>query len=116
MPITKDIFKLIKNERKFLDNIEDYDIKISESNNFEKENLIGIYKIRRYTATKNQNQKLAQKIDNLILGLENYSENKLRFVSILNEKYYGVFYLSTLYDKIIGYLESEVDDNGNIII
>lgn len=115
MLTSENIFKLIKKERKFLGNIADYNIKISDSNNFEKENLIGIYKIRRYTAAKNKNQKLTQEIDNLILGLENYPENKLRFVSVLSESYYGVFYLSELYDKVIGYLESEVDDNGNII-
>lgn len=115
MSIKEDIFKLIKNERSFLGDIGDYTIKISDSNNFDKENLIGIYKIRKYTAVKNRNQKLARKVDNLILGLENYSEDKLKFVSILNEKYYGVFYLSKLSDKVIGYLESEVDENGNII-
>ena len=115
MLTSEDIFKLIKKERNFLGNIQEYKIKISNSNNFKRENLIGVYKIREYTATRAVNNKLSQQINTLIVGLENYSKEQLRFVSILGQKYYGTFYLSEGWDKVIGYLESEVDEGGNII-
>lgn len=102
----ENIFKLIKEKRKLLRNIEDYKIKISDSNNFERENLIGIYKIRRLAAIRNKNQKLLYEIDDLILNLENYSESKLSFVSVLGENYYGIFYFSKNLDEIIGYIEN----------
>jgi hypothetical protein len=111
----QNIFKLIKKERNSLGNIQEYKIKISHSNNFKRENLIGVYKIRQYTATRVGNNKLSQQINALIVGLENYSKEQLRFVSILGQKYYGTFYLSEDWDKVIGYLESEVDEEGNII-
>lgn len=115
MLTSEDIFQLIKKERNFLGNIQEYKIKISNSNNFKRENLIGVYTIRHYTATREGNNKLSQQIKNLIIGLKNYSKEQLRFVSILGQKYYGTFYLSEDWNKVIGYLESEVDDNGNII-
>lgn len=113
MLTTEETFNLIKKERKFLGDIENYKIKISNSDNFERENLIGTYKIRAYTALRNENHKLSQEIDNLILGLENYSGNKLKFVSILGDKYYGIFYLSQNFEKVIAFLENELDDNIN---
>ena len=109
-------YNLIKKERTFLGNIKQYKIKISNSNNFERENLIGIYKIRQYTAAREGNDKLSQEINTLIISFDNYSGNKLRFVSLLGENYYGMFYLSEDCDKVIGYLESETDDNGNIVV
>lgn len=105
------IFNLIKDERNFLGDFKNYKIKISQSNNFERENLIGVYRIRQYTAEKNGNNKLSQEISKLIIGLENYSKKKLRFVSILGKKYYGVFFLSEDWDKVIGYLDHEIDEN-----
>ncbi len=115
MSATEDIFKLIKKKRSFLGNIENYKFKISNSNNFERDNLIGIYKIRRVNAVRNNNQKFLQEIDELILNLENYDGYKLKFVSVLGDKYYGIFYLSEDWEKVVGFLESELDENGNII-
>lgn len=103
----EEAFSLIKRERKFLGNIQEYRIKISDSNNFKKENLIGIYKIRQFTAEREGNEKLSQEINTLITNFDNYSKRKLRFVTILGEKYYGMFYLSENWDKVIGYLEHE---------
>ncbi|WP_185290878.1 enoyl-CoA hydratase [Chryseobacterium lactis] len=105
----KEAFNLIKRERKFLGDIQKYKIKISNSNNFEKENLIGIYKIRQLTAEREGNEELSQEINTLIINLNNYSKRKLRFVTILGVKYYGMFYLSENWDKVIGYLEREIE-------
>lgn len=111
----KEAFDLIKQERKFLNNIENYKIKISNSDNFIKENLIGVYTIRKHIALRKKNYKLFQQMETLVSNLENYSEDNLRFVSVLGEKYYGIFFLSKKWDKIIGYLEGEIDKNGNIV-
>ncbi|PIF45767.1 hypothetical protein CLU96_2779 [Chryseobacterium sp. 52] len=107
----EDAFSLIKKERKFLGNIQEYKIKLSNSNNFEKENLIGVYKIRQYTAVREGDEKLSQKIGNLIFSLENYSKSKLRFVSVLNEKYYGMFFFSEYWEEVIGFLEREISED-----
>ncbi|MGE8431841.1 enoyl-CoA hydratase [Chryseobacterium joostei] len=107
----KEIFNIIKERRCFLDHFENYKVKISDSNNFEKENLIGIYKIRQYSAMRTGNNKLSQEIGALILDLEKYQENKLKLVSLLSNKYYGIFYLSENLDKVIGYLEQEIDED-----
>ncbi|MCF2218679.1 enoyl-CoA hydratase [Chryseobacterium sp. PS-8] len=109
---SEDIFKLIKKERNFLGNIDQYKIKISNSDNFDRDNLIGIYKIRQYSATRNGNDNLSQKIGTLILNLENYSNSKLRFVSVLGKKYYGIFFLSENWNAVVGYLEREIDESG----
>jgi len=111
MSTSEDIFKLIKKKRTFLGNIQEYKIKISDSNNFERDNLIGVYKIRQYTAAREGNNKLSQEMSNLILNLENYSKNKLRFVSLLSEKYYGMFFLNENWDEVIGYLEREINED-----
>ncbi|WP_185226483.1 enoyl-CoA hydratase [Chryseobacterium indologenes] len=111
MLTSEDIFKLIKKERNFLGNSDQYKIKISNSDNFDRDNLIGVYKIRQYNATRNGNDNLSQEIGSLILSLENYSNSKLRFVSLLGKKYYGMFFLSENWDEVIGYLEREIDEN-----
>ncbi|MEG0928749.1 enoyl-CoA hydratase [Chryseobacterium sp.] len=111
----EEAFNLIKKERIFLNNIKDYEIKMNNSNNFERENLIGIYKIRKYSALRDGNDKLSQQIEVLILNLENCLENNLKFVSILGKQYYGMFYLSKNWDKVIGYLEADVDDNREFL-
>ncbi|PWW26427.1 MULTISPECIES: enoyl-CoA hydratase [unclassified Chryseobacterium] len=111
MITTEEVFILIKQERKFLGDIKKYKIKISNSNNFERENLIGVYKIRQYTATRTGNNKLSDEMGTLILNLENYTGNKLRLVSLLGKTYYGIYYLSENFDKVIGYLDREIDDN-----
>ncbi|BAP32524.1 uncharacterized protein CHSO_3487 [Chryseobacterium sp. StRB126] len=110
----EDAFDLIKQERKFLNNIEHYKIKISNSNNFIRENLIGIYKIRALNAKRNSNDKLVQQIEKLISNLENCSDDYLRFVSISGEKYYGMFYLSKSWERIIGYLEGEIEEGNSL--
>ncbi|WP_312305637.1 enoyl-CoA hydratase [Chryseobacterium sp.] len=115
MLIAEEVFNLIKNKRRFLKDFENYKIKISNSNNFERDNLIGIYKIRQYSAERIGNNKLSREIGELILNLEDYQENKLRFVTLFGERYYGMYYLSANYDKVIGYLDNELDENGNII-
>lgn len=61
MNVYYNIFKLIKKERNSLGNIQEYKIKVSNSNNFKRENLIGVYKIRHYTATREGNNKLSNK-------------------------------------------------------
>jgi hypothetical protein len=111
MLVSEKIFSLIKKERQMLGGFENYKIKISNSDNFDRDNLIGVYKIRQYTATRDGNDSLSQEIGNLILSLENYSKSKLRFVSILGKKYYGMFFLSENWDEVIGYLEREIDEN-----
>ncbi|SIQ39891.1 enoyl-CoA hydratase [Chryseobacterium sp. RU33C] len=111
MLIEEKIFNLIKEKRKLLETFENYKIKISDSNHFEKENLIGVYKIRQYSAIRTGNDKLSDEMGTLILNLENYHGNKLRFVTLLGEKYYGMFYLSENMDKVIGYLDREIDNN-----
>lgn len=108
---TENIFSLIKKERPILGDFENYEVKISSSDNFERENLIGVYKIRQYTAKRNGNDILSYEIGKLISGLENYSKSKLRFVSVLGEKYYGIFFLSENWDKVVGYLEREIDES-----
>lgn len=107
----EEAFNLIKKERKFLGNIQEYKIKISNSNNFERENLIGVYKIRQYTAEKEGNHELSKELNTLITNLDNYLENKLKFISVLGKGYYGMFYLSQNYDRVVGYLEREIDED-----
>ncbi len=115
MLTTEEVFNLIKKEREFLDDFKSYTIKISTSNNFGRENLIGVYKIRAYGARRNENNKLVQQIEILVSNLENCSDDYLRFVSISGEKYYGMFYLSQHWEKVIGYLEGEIDEKGNVL-
>ncbi|MEJ5104366.1 enoyl-CoA hydratase [Chryseobacterium sp. MYb328] len=115
MLIIEEVFNLIKQKRSFLGNIKNYKIKISTSNNFERDNLIGIYKIRHFTAIRNKNYKLAKQIEILISNLENYIDHTLKFISISGDKYYGMFYLNQNLDKVIGYLEGEIEENGNIL-
>lgn len=111
MSIIENVFYLIKREKIILGSIQEYKIKISESNNFEKENLIGIYKIRKCIAERDHNHNLVHDMNTFIFNLNNYSGNKLRLVSILGEKYYGVFYLSWNYEKVIGSFEREINEN-----
>ncbi|MCQ9638187.1 enoyl-CoA hydratase [Chryseobacterium sp. WG14] len=115
MVATEEVFTLIKKERKFPDDIKNYTIKISTSNNFERENLIGIYKIRNYSAKRNENYELAQQIEILVSSLENCLDNNSRFVSISGDQYCGMFYLGQNWDQVIEYLEAEIDKNGNVL-
>jgi hypothetical protein len=112
MLTVQEAFNLIKQERKLLGNYEDYRIKISDSNHFERENLIGIYKIRKYTADKNGDLKQSIEIETLITNLENYSGDNLKLVSVLGKKYYRVYYLSQNWKEIVGHLEREIDENN----
>jgi hypothetical protein len=107
----EEAFNLIKKERKFLNDITEYKIKISNSNNFERENMIGVYTIRKYNAHKNGNFELSQQMETLVSNLKNYSGNKLRFITVLGQEYYGMFFLSQDWNKIIGYIETEANEN-----
>lgn len=115
MKTVEEIFKLIKQTIHLSGEIDNYQVKLSNGR-FERENLIGIYKIRKGIATRKENYKLADQMDNLVKGVENYSGVLLKGVTIDGNNYYGMFYLSENWDKVIGYLESETDDNGNIIV
>lgn len=111
LTVEKEVFNLIKKERSFLKDFENYKIKITISHNFERDNLIGIYRIRQYGAIRIGNNQLSQEIGALILNLENYQDNKLRFITLLGEKYYGMFYFSENLNKIIGFLEQKIDSD-----
>ncbi|WP_278352777.1 enoyl-CoA hydratase [Chryseobacterium gleum] len=115
MITTEEVFSLIKQERNFLGDIKKYKIKISNSNNFERENLIGVYSIREGIAINQKNYKLAEQIHQLLIGLKNDSGIVLKGVTIQGKNYSGMYYLSGNYEKVIGYLESEFDENGNLI-
>ncbi len=54
---------------------------------------------------------MSDEIGTLILNLKNYPGNKLRFVTLLGEKYYGIFYLTEDFNKVIGYLDREIDNS-----
>lgn len=54
-------------------------------------------------------------MDRLLIGLQNTSGILLKGVNIKGENYSGMYYLSDNYEKVIGYLESELDENGNLI-
>lgn len=114
MKTTEDIFYLIKYTVNLSGEINDYHIKISNGR-FEKENLIGIFNIRRGNAFENKRYRFAKQIDNLLIGMKSYSGILLKGVTIDNENYIGTFYLNEDWNEVIGYLESELDENGNII-
>lgn len=110
----ENIFDLIKQTVNLSGYINDYQIKLSNGR-FERENMIRVYKIRERIAFDNENHKLANQLHQLIIDFESYPGILLKGVTIENKNYIGTFYLSEDWNKVIGYLESEVDDNGNII-
>ena len=107
----EEAFNLIKEERKFLNDSKDYKIKISNSNHFEREKMIGVYTLRKYINHKNGNYELSQQMETLVSNLKNYSGDKLRFVTVLGKEYYGMFFFSEDWDKIIGYIETQSSEN-----
>ena len=107
MKTIEDIFNLIKQTVHLPGEINDYQVRLSNGR-FERENLIGIYKIRKGNAVDNKHHKLAEQMNNLLSGLENYSGSLLKGVNIDNDNYIGTFYLSEDWNKVIGYLESEI--------
>jgi hypothetical protein len=114
MKTKEDIFNLIKYTVNLSGEIDDYHVTISKGR-FVRENLIGIFTIRKGNAFDNKRYKLAEQINNLLIGMKNYSGTLLKGVTIDNKNYIGTFYLSEHWDKVIGYLESELDDDGNIV-
>ncbi|MGH1518401.1 hypothetical protein [Chryseobacterium sp. JK1] len=50
-------------------------------------------------------------METLVSNLKNYSGNKLRFISVLGKEYYGMFFFSEDWDKIIGYIETQSNEN-----
>ncbi|SMC41954.1 hypothetical protein SAMN02787074_1152 [Chryseobacterium sp. YR221] len=76
---------------------------------------MGIYKIRNYSAIRNENDNLSQQIEILVSSLEKCLDNNLRFVSISGDQYYRIFYLSQNWDQVIGYLEGEIDEKENVL-
>lgn len=114
MKTKEEIFNLIKKTVNLPGEINDYQLRLSNSR-FERENLIGIYKLRKGIATRQENFKLAEQMSLLLIGLENDMGILLKGVNIYGRNYFGLYYLSEDWNKVIGYLESELDDNGNII-
>jgi hypothetical protein len=114
MRTTEDIFNLIKQTVNLPGEFADYDIRLSNGR-FDRENMIGVYGIRKGIATRQENFKLAKQMEQLIVGLENDTGVLLKGVNIESKNYFGLYYLSEDWSKIIGYLESELDDDGNIL-
>lgn len=114
MKTKEEIFNLIKKTVNLPEEINDYQVRLSNGR-FERENLIGIYIIRRGNAVDNKNYKLAEQMSHLIKGLENYSGIILKGVNLYGQSYFGMYYLSEEWDQVIGYLESELDENGSVI-
>jgi len=70
MKTKKEIFNLIKKTVNLPGEINDYQLRLSDSR-FERENLMGIYRIRKGIATRQENFKLADQMSLLLTGLEN---------------------------------------------
>lgn len=115
MKTKEDIFNLIKHSVNLSEEFDNYHIRISNGK-FERENMIGVYKIRERIAIDNKNHKLADQLQQLIIGFESYSGILLKGVDIYGKNYSGLFFLSEDWDRVVGYLESETDDNGNIVV
>ncbi len=114
MKTKEDIFNLIKKNTNLSGEINDYHIKLSDGR-FYRENMIGVYSIREGTALNKKNHKLAKQLHQLLTGLRNDSGVLLKGVTIKGRNYSGMFYLSENYDRVIGCLEDNLDENGNII-
>lgn len=114
MKTEEEIFNLIKKSINIKGEFKNYHIRLSNGR-FDRENMIGVYSIREGIAINQKNYKLAEQIHQLLIGLKNYSGIVLKGVTIQGENYSGMYYLSANYEKVIGYLESEFDENGNLI-
>ncbi|UEQ76951.1 enoyl-CoA hydratase [Chryseobacterium arthrosphaerae] len=114
MTTKEDVFNLIKKNINLSGGIDDYHIKLSDGR-FYRENMIGVYSIREEMAINKKNHKLAKQLHQLLIGLRNNSGILLKGVIIKGRNYSGMFYLSENYDKVIGYLEDDIDESDNII-
>lgn len=114
MKTKEDIFNLIEQTVNLPGKIVDYHIRLSDAS-FDRKNMIGVYGIRKGIATRQENFKLAEQIEQLIFGLENDFGVLLKGVNIESENYHGLYYLSEDFNKVIGYLESKLDENENVI-
>jgi len=110
MKTKEEIFNLIKKTVNLSEEINDYQMRLSNGR-FERENLIGIYKIRKGIATRQENFKLAEQMSLFLIGLEDYTGILLKGANIYGKNYFGMYYLSEDWEKVIGYLESETDEN-----
>lgn len=113
MKAIEDIFTLIKQTVNLSGEINDYQVRLSNGR-FERENLIGIYKIRESISIRKENRKLAKQIHELLIGLENYSGVVLKGANIDNNNYIGTFYLSEDWNQVIGYLENDINNSTEI--
>lgn len=104
MKSKEEIFNLIKQTVNLSGEIDDYQVRLSNST-FERENLIGIYKLRKNNANRQENFKLAEQMNLLLFGLENDSGILLKGANIYGKDYFGIFYLSEDWSKVIGCLE-----------
>lgn len=114
MKTKEEIFNLIKKTVNLHGEINDYQLKLS-SGRFDRENLIGIYRIRKGIATQQENLQLAKQMSLLIIGLENDTGILLKGANIYGKNYFGMYYLSEDWNRVVGYLESEIDENRNLI-
>ncbi|MCW1962902.1 enoyl-CoA hydratase [Chryseobacterium viscerum] len=114
MTTKEDVFNLIKKNINLSGEINDYHIKLNDGR-FYRENMIGVYSIREGMAINKKNHKLAKQMHQLLIGLRNDSGILLKGVTIKGRNYSGMFYLSENYDKVIGYLEDDIDESDNII-
>ncbi|WP_126650254.1 enoyl-CoA hydratase [Chryseobacterium aureum] len=114
MKTEEEIFNLIKNSINLQGEFNDYYIRLSNGK-FDRENMIGVYSIREGIAINQKNYKLAEQIHQLLIELKKYSGILLKGVNIKGKKYSGIYYLNEDWNKVIGYLESEIDENSSII-
>ena len=114
MKIKEEVFNLIKKSINLSGEMDDYHLKLSDGR-FDRKNMIGVYSIREGIAINKKNHKLAEQLYQLLIGLRNDSGILLKGVTIKGKNYSGMFYLSETYDKVIAYLEDELDENGNVI-
>ncbi|UKB84855.1 enoyl-CoA hydratase [Chryseobacterium sp. MEBOG06] len=109
MKTEEEIFNLIKKSINLRGEFNDYHIRLSNGR-FDRENMIGVYSIREGIAINQKNYKLAEQMHQLLIGLKNDSGILLKGVTIDGKNYSGMYYLSENYDKIIGYLDNELDE------
>jgi len=109
MKTIDDIFSLIKQTVNLTGNVYDYKIKLS-TGRFERDNLIGVFRIREGIASNQGNKELALQMNALLAGLEETSEIQLKGVTIHGKNYFGVYYFSEDYKSIIGYIGGQIDN------
>lgn len=113
MKTIEDIFNIIKKTINLKDDFIEYEIRLSNGT-FERDHLINIYNIRKGIAIRQENHKRTEQIQHLLNGLENYSEKFLKVADISNNNYFAMFYLSQDWNRVIGYLENDINDDTGI--